>query len=199
MTKLKKKRFNVAGNCYADVHYMMDISAKMEKVMELIEYGDYFTISRPRQYGKTTLLFNIEDTLKNSEEYFPIFLNFQGLDQKADSSDGSFSLFVKNLILKNIKTNDTVLYEKVKEEQVNDTLELSNFITNLVTHSNKKIILLIDEVDASSNYTPFLKFLAVFKEIFKKYLNKEWIEEFESIIEEYDSYKETLKRVFQSS
>jgi hypothetical protein len=169
ITKPRKKRFNITGNCYPHLHYMMDISAKMEKVDELIDYGDYFTISRPRQYGKTTLLFAIEEKLKNSEEYFPIFLNFQGLDQKADVSDGSFSFFVRNLILKNLRISYPILHEKVKEEQVNDTLELSNFITQLVHHSDKKIVLLIDEVDASSNYKPFLKFLAVLR---AKYLNR---------------------------
>jgi hypothetical protein len=167
--KPRKKRFNVTGNCYPHLHYMMDISAKMEKVDELIDYGDYFTISRPRQYGKTTLLFAIEDTLKKNDEYLPIRLNFQGLDQKADESDSNFVFFVKKLIIKNLEDVDPILCEKIKDEPVNDTLELSDFITNLVSYSNKKVVLLIDEVDASSNYEPFLKFLAVLR---VKYLDR---------------------------
>jgi len=167
--KPKKKRFNVTGNCSPDLHYMMDISAKMEKVMELIDYGDYFTISRPRQYGKTTLLFTIEEKLKNSDEYFPIVLNFQGLDQKADVSDSSFAFFVKELIEEKLHSSKSELYVISKETKIDNTLDLSRFFTKLVTHSDKKIVLLIDEVDASSNYVPFLKFLAVLR---AKYLDR---------------------------
>jgi hypothetical protein len=169
IVKPKKKRFNVTGNCYPHLHYMMDISAKMKKVDELIDYGDYFTISRPRQYGKTTLLFAIEDKLKNSEEYLPILLNFQGLDEKADVSDSSFAFFVKELIEEKLHSSKSELYSISKETQINNTLDLSRFFTKLVTHSDKKIVLIIDEVDASSNYLPFLKFLSVLR---AKYLNR---------------------------
>lgn len=44
----------------------------------------------------------------------------------------------------------------------------------------------------------YLKFLSVFREIFKKYLSKEWIKEYEQIVVEYDVYRETLRSVFQS-
>ena len=159
----KKKRFNVTGNCYPELHYMMDISAKMEKVMELIGYGDYFTISRPRQYGKTTLLFSIEDTLKNSEEYFPIFLNFQGMDEITNLSDNNFAIKVKQDLEDAIQFTNPNLYEITQKTEVIDMGSLSKLITNLVAHSNKKLVLLIDEVDASSNYKPFLTFLAMLR------------------------------------
>ena len=163
ITKPKKKRFNVTGNCYPHLHYMMDISAKMKKVDELIDYGDYFTISRPRQYGKTTLLFAIEEILKNSVEYFPIFLNFQGMEEITNLSDSSFAIKVKEDIQKAVRFTNPKLYEISKNEEVNTMGELSELITNLVANSDKKLVLLIDEVDASSNYKPFLTFLAVLR------------------------------------
>ncbi len=161
--KPKKKRFNVTGNCYPNLHYMMDISAKMKKVMELIDYGDYFTINRPRQYGKTTLLLNIEDTLKNSEEYFPIFLNFQGMDEITNLSDSNFAIKVKEDLEDAIQFTNPSLYEITQKTEVIDMGSLSKLITKLVTNSEKKLILLIDEVDASSNYKPFLTFLAILR------------------------------------
>jgi hypothetical protein len=44
----------------------------------------------------------------------------------------------------------------------------------------------------------YLKFLSVFREVFKKYLSKEWIKEYEQVEAEYNSYRETLRGVFQS-
>lgn len=43
----------------------------------------------------------------------------------------------------------------------------------------------------------YLKFLSVFREIFKKYLSKEWIKEYEQVNAEYDVYRETLRNEFQ--
>jgi hypothetical protein len=51
------KKFNITGNCRAEKHYMADVSKKLERVYAMVEAGDYFIINRPRQYGKTTMLF----------------------------------------------------------------------------------------------------------------------------------------------
>jgi hypothetical protein len=48
--------------------------------------------------------------------------------------------------------------------------DLSDLITDFVHQSPKKIVILIDEVDTSSNYMPFLRFLAMLR---TKYLDRE--------------------------
>ena len=57
------RKFNVTGLCVQEEHYMVDISGKINKIMELINDGHYFTINRARQYGKTTTLFQLARTL----------------------------------------------------------------------------------------------------------------------------------------
>jgi hypothetical protein len=42
----------------------------------------------------------------------------------------------------------------------------------------------------------YLKFLSAFREIFKKYLTKEWVKDFELFESDYGVYKETLRDVF---
>ena len=49
-----KKKFNDTGLCVPHRHYMADTSKKIEQIIRLIEEGEYFTINRPRQFGKTT-------------------------------------------------------------------------------------------------------------------------------------------------
>ncbi|MDP2637538.1 MAG: hypothetical protein Q8P26_00560 [Candidatus Levybacteria bacterium] len=44
----------------------------------------------------------------------------------------------------------------------------------------------------------YLKFLSVFKEIFKKHLAKDWIKEFDQFEDGYRTYRETLRGVFKS-
>ena len=82
-----KKTFNIAGICYPQIHYMMDISNKARQVLEMVERGDYFTINRPRQYGKSTILYAIAETLRATPNYLPIELNFQGIDEQWHQSD----------------------------------------------------------------------------------------------------------------
>lgn len=50
------KEFNVTGTCIPQKHYMVDTSGKIDQIVRMVEKGNYFTINRARQYGKTTTL-----------------------------------------------------------------------------------------------------------------------------------------------
>ena len=63
-----KKEFNTEGNCIPEKHYMVDLSGKISGIFSLIEKGKYFTINRPRQYGKTTILRTLDKYLMEKEE-----------------------------------------------------------------------------------------------------------------------------------
>ena len=78
------KKFNITGTCYADEHYMADVSNKLAKIRQMVEDGDYFIINRPRQYGKTTTLYAITEML-NAKTV--VFFNSTGV---------SLAVFIKN-------------------------------------------------------------------------------------------------------
>jgi hypothetical protein len=51
------RKFNITGSCNPDRHYMVNVDAKIEAIVQdYIMQGEYFTINRARQYGKTTML-----------------------------------------------------------------------------------------------------------------------------------------------
>ena len=50
------KRFNTAGTCRPNEHYMVDITERVEIIRKMVAKGEYFCINRGRQYGKTTTL-----------------------------------------------------------------------------------------------------------------------------------------------
>ena len=49
------RKFIVTGICVPNMHYMVDISEKVEKIFEFVDNDNYFTINR-HQYGKTTTI-----------------------------------------------------------------------------------------------------------------------------------------------
>lgn len=63
-----KKRFNTTGVCVPTKHYMVDISNKVDKIKDMIRNDEYFIINRPRQYGKTTIIYALERELQH--EFF---------------------------------------------------------------------------------------------------------------------------------
>lgn len=67
------KRFCVTGTCIPEKNYMIDISGRIDQIIrDYIEKGQYFTINRARQYGKTTTLYLLERRLR--EEYIVLTL-----------------------------------------------------------------------------------------------------------------------------
>ena len=54
---------------------MVNLNARLAKIKELVDNGDYFVINRARQYGKTTTLRALKEYLKNT--YNVISLDFQ--------------------------------------------------------------------------------------------------------------------------
>ncbi len=82
------KEFNTTGVCVPDMHYMVDTNPKLEKIIELIRKGKYFTINRSRQYGKTTMLLGIENRLK--EKYQIISISFEGIGEEPFYTNSAF-------------------------------------------------------------------------------------------------------------
>ena len=70
------KEFNTTATCIPRMHYMVDISEKLDQIEKMIIGGKYFTINRSRQYGKTTTFAALYRKLKN--EYEIIRLSFEG-------------------------------------------------------------------------------------------------------------------------
>ena len=139
--------------------------------MVMVEEGEYFTINRPRQYGKTTMLAILNDTLSAGADYLPIRMNFQGIDSKWHESDSAFAQMVLRQMKDFLEHQDRALFDAIQDRsaEVEGMDDLSRLITYMAHQSKKKLVLLIDEVDASSNYWPFLRFLGMLR---SKYLDR---------------------------
>jgi hypothetical protein len=50
------RKFNITGSIVPELHYYVDLTPQLDKLMALVGEGTYFVINRPRQFGKTTML-----------------------------------------------------------------------------------------------------------------------------------------------
>ena len=161
---VKMKKFNVTGTCIPAENYMVDISGKLEKIMKLIDDGCYFTINRARQYGKTTTLSRIHNTLP--AEYICARISFEGLgDESFDSQEKFCPTFIGRIVSALRFSSATKEYrEKWADYNISDFNSLSEHITNMC--EDKKVILIIDEVDRTSHNNVFLGFIGMLREKF---------------------------------
>ena len=159
------RKFNIAGACEPSEDFMVDISGKLKEIAELVSSRQYFVINLPRQYGKTTTLYCLEQILK--DEYIVASISFEGLGNKGFETEEKFCLrfmeFVRNsLLLANISDE---YKEAWVNKDVSDLTELGYHITKMC--KDQKIVLMIDEVDKTRNNRVFLDFLSILR---SKYL-----------------------------
>ncbi|RKZ75642.1 MAG: AAA family ATPase [Gammaproteobacteria bacterium] len=179
-----QKRFNDTGLCIPNRHYMVDTSVKLKQVIQLVEYGEYFTINRPRQFGKTTTLFMLDKALNLRDDYVAVKISFEGIDSDAYQHPERFIMEFLILIahrLEFLKFSVLSQFVEKHRSEITNLPALSRFITKLVgTMPTKSWVLMIDEVDKSSNNQLFLDFLGLLR---NKYLLRDDGEDtFQSII-----------------
>ncbi|MEQ1745497.1 MAG: AAA family ATPase [Saprospiraceae bacterium] len=175
------KKFNITGVCLPDQHYMADVSGKFNAIVNLVGEGEYFIINRPRQYGKTTMLHRLAVVLNQTGEYLCLRISFEGIGDTAfQSEEGLAPMFFRQLA-RYASRIDTELSDWLTErsKQLADLEDLSQAISDLVKKSGRKVVVLIDEVDKSSNNQLFLHFLGLLRD---KYLERAEEGTFHSVV-----------------
>ncbi|MBO5132039.1 MAG: AAA-like domain-containing protein [Paludibacteraceae bacterium] len=164
------KEFNTTGCCNPAIHYMVDTSKKLAQIEELIDRGKYFTINRARQFGKTTTLKALFRNL--SERYVVIPISFEGVGNLLFSSEESFCAKFKDIVETALKfsfsKDNTAVWKDIVQTGSFD--ELSDSITEFCMQVDKPVLLLIDEVDKSTENQLFLNFLGMLR---NKYLDRD--------------------------
>ena len=179
------RKFNITGYCNPDRHYMVDLTERLIKIKKMIDEGEYFVINRARQYGKTTTLKALARSF--AEECMIISISFEGLGESDYAEEQSFCVAICDLMQETLQytskdadKNDFIeIIQKYSEGPSMGFRSLSKMITEICSTSEKHVILMIDEVDQAGNYPQFLSFLGVLR---NKYLNRDEISTFQSVI-----------------
>lgn len=198
------KQFNTAGLCVPTKHYMVDLTERLEEMKGMVDAGQYFTINRGRQYGKTTTLAALEKYLRS--EYHVLSLDFQAMDYDSFQSGTVFvQAFSRMLLRKQRAVNmpKTVidrLKDFISRKENKATLnELFYTLSDWCAQLEKPLVLFIDEVDSATNNQVFLDFLGQLR---YQYLERERDEEyraFQSVILAGVTDVKNLKRKLRSN
>ncbi len=159
------KVFNTTAVCIPSKHYMVDLSERVKEIKKLVDAGEYFSINRARQYGKTTTLTALEGFIKPI--YDILSLDFQGISNAGFKTEEAFvKAFSRNVIKKATIANIPADIVKVLKEYISrkeDKAVLDELFTTLndwCDEADKPIVMIIDEVDSATNNQVFLDFLA---------------------------------------
>lgn len=160
------KIFNVNGVCMPDIHYMVDLQTRLEAIKAMVDAGQYFVIQKARQYGKTTTLQALTRYLRN--KYLIVNLDFQRMSSSDFSGEAAFVNGLAREILKKIHRMADVS-ETIRNnlagfaEKSGSDVRLADIFDcfyDWCEHSERPIVLLIDEIDAAADNQVFLDFLA---------------------------------------
>ncbi|MCD8014751.1 MAG: AAA-like domain-containing protein [Lachnospiraceae bacterium] len=176
------KRFNVNGACDPNRHYMVNLDSRLKVIREMVELGEYFTINRARQYGKTTTLRALAKYLES--EYEVVSLDFQTMDTDCFQSIPAFVAAFANELLDNVVSFPDEIEEKLKkfrkkQEEQYSLQDLFRVLKIWCQKADREIVLLIDEVDTATNNQVFLDFLSQLRAY---YLKRPDVAAFHSVI-----------------
>src|SRR3989339_1165068 len=163
------KEFNITGSCVPHMHYMVDITNKLIEMKKLVDGGKYFTINKARQFGKTTTRYALKNYLH--ESYLVINISFEGIGDTIFSEEKNFTNQVFKIFANSVRIIDKELEKELKKygENISSINELSMEITRFCENQLQKVVLIIDEIDKSSNNQLFLSFLGMLRD---KYLSR---------------------------
>ncbi|MGE5341967.1 MAG: AAA family ATPase [Candidatus Omnitrophota bacterium] len=164
-----KKRFNTTGACIPEEHYMVDISKKINQIMKMIEYGDYFVINCPRRFGKTTIISMLNRFLKNTDEYFPIVINFEEISEKGFKNTAAFIEELFGLLKGAFESTGNkhlfIEYGSIPRYFA----YLGFWFHDLIDKIGKNVVLIIDNADKGATSGLFVDFLGLLRH---EYLNR---------------------------
>jgi len=163
------KKFNTTGICLQKKNYMCDVTKKFNRCKQLVEDGEYYAINFPRQHGKTTMQSLLRREFIKYDDYLVIATSFEGIGDTAFETEENLSSSVLEVLAKAFRITDRKLAKYLNDEskKIANFKDLSNFISDWIFELDKKVILIIDEVDKASNNQVFVSFLAMLRD---KYL-----------------------------
>ncbi|MCC8106175.1 MAG: ATP-binding protein [Clostridiales bacterium] len=184
------KTFNVTGACNPVRHYMVDLESRLKEIKKMVDAGDYFSINRARQYGKTTILRALAKYIE--DDYVVLSLDFQKMSTADFSSETDFVKGLAREIYRIIRRMPAIPDETVREirrmagAEVTEGSDRAFILGDLFfcfsdwcEFSDKPVVLIIDEVDTASNNQVFQDFLAQLRAY---YLDRDTMPTFQSVI-----------------
>ncbi|MCP4153884.1 MAG: AAA family ATPase [bacterium] len=145
--------FNTAGPIIKDDHYHVPPLNRidLEEMLMLIQQKKYFVLHVPRQTGKTSYLLALMAHLNKEGKYRALYMNVESAQAARENVKKGMRAILWSLAhAARIYWNDSFL-EGICENILNEKGEFSALyaiLMELCKHSDKPVVLFIDEVDS---------------------------------------------------
>ena len=150
MVRRMKKRFNVAGPCVAERHYMLPAAERLPQVPDLIEQGAYFAVHAPRQTGKTTTLRAIAREVTAAGEYAALHFSCEQARIFVDDFAGAEVQILGEIRRQAMMRLPTELHPPEAWPEAAPGGRLSHGLGAWAMRCPRPLVLFIDEIDALS-------------------------------------------------
>jgi len=149
---MNKRYFNIAGPCWLEEHYILDpLRGIGDELMDHINNKQYFVIHAARQSGKTTLLWELADSINAQGDYYALYCSLETI-QGLNEAEKGIPEIVKKII--------NSIREQGLPEGFANNADYSNFTgvlnTSLVSYCrslDKPLVIFFDEADCLGNGT----------------------------------------------
>src|SRR6056297_1471627 len=147
-----EKYFNTAGPVRAENNYMIDPLKRINKdeIMTLVDKWRYFILHAPRQTGKTSSLFALQDYINKQGQYKCLYVNVE----PAQAARSKVEEGIKAIIVELASSASLYLKEEFFFDNLNTFISYGGYtalktaLSRWCQESDKPVIVLMDEIDS---------------------------------------------------
>lgn len=142
-------RFNIAGPCLPERHYMLPPERRLGRVLELIEQHSFFTLHAGRQTGKTTSLRWLERHLNATGHWRAVWLDLETAREQDDVARVMTVVLTNLDRVLSVRLPELLRPEKAEIDQmlaVPDSALLV-YLSRFAALDPRPLVMLLDEAD----------------------------------------------------
>jgi len=142
------KRFNTAGPCRGDWHYMVPPLPRLPQARGHVEKGDYFVLHAPRQSGKTTFLRHFARALTAEGTFCALYMSCEAAEACGDDARAAQEVIVRELLREASAQFGPELGPAQEPPDYASESVFSDVLSAWCKRCPRKVVLFLDEIDA---------------------------------------------------
>ena len=144
--------FNTAGPCKADIHYLLPTGDRLPSLMRLIAQQNYFVIHAPRQTGKTTAILSLAQTFSDHSPYTAVVVSVEvGAAFRHNPGEAELAILGAWWSAMAVRLPADRQPPPLINAPAGQRIQAN--LRNWSTHSDRPLVVLIDEIDALQDET----------------------------------------------
>ena len=152
------RKFNIAGPCFPDEHYMLPALERLPGIMRTVEQRGYFVLHAARQSGKTTAMKALVREINAAGRMNALYFTVETAQMFTDPKDG-IPIIVESMrnavlrhpLFKNLVRDPTSEIPALRLPPPG--LDVKALLAQMAEYSEKPLVVLFDEVDSLSDDT----------------------------------------------